>query len=101
MSLPYDATTKALLTTRPADWLALLGRPPQPVKVIPADLATVSASADFVLEVGRGAKRWLLHLEMQTSRDPTLEERIRLYNALLDYRHGLPVKSVVVFLRET
>ena len=101
MPLPYDATTKALLETRPADWLAWLGYPTgRPIRLIDADLATVTAAADKVMRVG-GRSPWLLHLELQVSRDPNLAARLRLYNALLDHRHDLPVASVVVLLRES
>jgi predicted transposase YdaD len=100
VSHPYDATTKALIETRPGDWLPLLGFPAGlPVRLIDADLATVSAAADKVVRVGAGRRAWLLHLEFQAGRDAGLVARARLYNVLLDHRHGLPVLSVLILLR--
>jgi predicted transposase YdaD len=100
VSHPYDATTKALIETRPGDWLPLLGFPAGlPVRLIDADLATVSAAADKVVRVGAGRRAWLLHLEFQAGRDAGLVARTRLYNVLLDHRHGLPVLSVLILLR--
>lgn len=66
MSKPRDATMKALLEIRPADWLPFLGQPPvQPVTVIDADVSTVTAAGDKVIHVGDDPP-WLLHLEFLT-----------------------------------
>jgi uncharacterized protein DUF4351 len=98
MSHPIDASVKHLVSERLADWLPLSGRRAEgPVEVIDADLSTVTAQADKVLRVG-GDPPWLLHLELQSYRDPGLAARVHHYNALLEYRHGAPVWSVVVML---
>ncbi len=98
MSHPIDASVKHLVTEWLADWLPLSGRRADgPVEVIDADLSTVTAQADKVLRVG-GEPPWLLHLELQNYRDPELAARVHHYNALLEYRHGLPVWTVVVML---
>lgn len=99
MSKPYDATVKDLLETAPADWLRFLGRPDTgPVRLIDADLSTVTTQADKLFHVGDSSP-WLLHLEFQTSRDVWLPQRMRKYNALAAERHRLPVSSAVVLLR--
>jgi predicted transposase YdaD len=98
MSHPIDANVKHLVTEWLPDWLPLSGRRADgPVEVIDADLSTVTAQADKVLRVG-GEPPWLLHLELQSYRDPELAGRVHHYNALLEYRHGSPVWSVVVIL---
>lgn len=98
MSKPFDATSKDLLEAGPADWLAFLHRPPaERVEVIDSDLSTVSAAADKVLRV-HDPDPGLLHLELQAARDVRLPQRTLRYNVLLDYRHDLPVESVVVLL---
>jgi hypothetical protein len=48
---PFDAATKHLVDTKPADWLEYVGLPSGPVEVIDADLSTVTAAADEVLRV--------------------------------------------------
>jgi predicted transposase YdaD len=98
MPQPFDASTKYLIETQPADWLEYLGLPRAAVDVIPADLSTVTASADKVLRV-RARKPWLAHVELQASRDRELPERHLEYNVLLKRRHHLPVRSIVVLLR--
>jgi predicted transposase YdaD len=99
MPKPFDATLKDLVETYPRDWLAQLGLPASlPVEVIDADLSTVTAQADKVLRIHE-ATPWLLHLELQSSRDPSLAGRTLKYNVLLLDRHALPVHSIVVLLR--
>jgi hypothetical protein len=101
MPHPYDASTKYLVQTRLADWLPFAGRPTRArVEIIDADLATVTAAADRVLRV-HDEPPWLLHLELQSSRDPDLVANLHLYNALLERRHGPPVRTVVVLLRRS
>jgi predicted transposase YdaD len=67
------------------------------VEVIDADVSTVTAAADKVLRVHDPDPR-LVHLELQAGRDVHLPQRTLRYNVLLDYRHDLPVESVVVLL---
>jgi predicted transposase YdaD len=99
VSKPYDATTKDLLEIAPADWLAFLGHPaPGRVRLIDADLSTVTAEADKILLVEEDPP-WLLHLELQSGRDESLVRRMLRYNVLLAERHGLPVSSAVILLR--
>ena len=97
----FDASTKYLVETRLADWLPLSGRNTTArVEVIDADLSTVTAAADRVLRV-YDEPPWVLHLELQSSRDPDLLCKVHLYNALLERRHGPPIASLIVLLRRT
>ena len=100
MAKPYDSTTKYLIEQFPRDWLTLAGLDPAgPVDAIDANLSTITAEADKVIRVG-GLDPWLAHVEFQSSREPRLSARIHRYNALLDERHDLPTRSIVVLLRE-
>lgn len=100
MSKPYDATTKDLLETDPAGWVTLLGSPTrsEDARLIDADVSTVTSEADRVIEVSVPSP-WLLHVELQASRDESLPWRLLRYNAILQHRHRLPVASAVVLLR--
>src|SRR5438067_608426 len=98
MAKKYDAGLKVLLETHLPDWLTLVPRKPRgPVRVIDADVATVTADADKVVFVD-DPQPWILHVELQSKRDPTLEWRVPLYNALLEYKHRCHVHSLVVLL---
>ncbi len=80
MPHPYDASTKYLVQTRLADWLPLIGRTTTAeLQIVDADLATVTAAADRVLRVCEDPP-WLLHLELQASRDPDLLPNLPVYN---------------------
>jgi predicted transposase YdaD len=99
MSKPFDATTRELMAVDPGSWLAYLGVVPDgPVSVIDADLATVTAEADKVFRVD-GPAPYLVHVEVQSSGDLTLPRRMLRYNALLDLRYDVRVRSVAVLLR--
>ncbi|MBW3597972.1 MAG: hypothetical protein KY475_11935 [Planctomycetes bacterium] len=100
MSHVYDASTKYLLDARLADWLPLCGYSTSAqVEVIDADLATVTAAADRVLRVNEDPA-WLLHVELQSSRDPDFADRLPAYNILLERRHHRRVRTVAVLLRQ-
>lgn len=98
-SKPYDATTKYLLESDPAGWLEYvgLGRPAS-ASIIDADLATVTSEADKVIRANDPSP-WLGHVELQSSRDAGLPDRLLRYNVLLRARHGLSVQSAVILLR--
>ncbi|HEY2910006.1 MAG TPA: hypothetical protein VGI99_07155 [Gemmataceae bacterium] len=100
MSKPYDATSKDIIETDPAGWVAFLGCRVEPgaVRLVDADVSTITAEADKVIRVEQPFP-WILHLELQASRDELLPRRLFRYNALLHARHGLPVASVAVLLR--
>jgi predicted transposase YdaD len=98
VALKFDATLKTLLEESPADWPALAGHPAKVVDVIDADVSTVSAATDKVLRL-RGKPGSIMHFDFQAGPDTTLPRRTHGYNALLEDRHDLMVRSVVVLLR--
>ncbi len=83
MPKPYDASLRALIDQFLPDWLALVPRRPiGPVRIIDANLSTVTAEADKVLLV-EDPQPWILHLELQSSWDDSLPARVAWYNAML------------------
>jgi predicted transposase YdaD len=97
VSKPFDATLKRLLEESPGDWPVLAGLPRAPVEVIDADISTVTGATDKVLRV-RGRPDWIMHVEFQSGPDQSLPRRTHVYNALLEDRHELLVRSVIVLL---
>ena len=99
MAKTYDAILKHLVEAYPAAWLAGVGWPTAgPVRVIDADVSTVTAGADKVICV-EGEPSWLMHLELQAGPDMELIDRAHLYNVVLRRRHGVPVRSALFLLR--
>jgi predicted transposase YdaD len=97
--MQFDATLKDLLEAGPADWLSWLrGMSGRQVRLIDADVSTVTAAADKVLWVD-DSEPWIFHLEVQASREAEPGRRLHLYNTLLGHRHRVPVETSVVLLR--
>src|ERR1700722_19013331 len=83
----------------PAGWLKGVGFPTTAsVRVIDADLSTVTAAADKGLWVEE-TPPWLMHLEVQAGPDMDVLDRTHLYSTVLRRRHRIPVQSALVLLR--
>jgi predicted transposase YdaD len=99
VSKPFDPTLKDLVECGPEDWVALAGLPPAPTRIIDADVATVSGAADKALHVAADPP-YLLHLEFLAGHDTAEQPRLlHKRNLLLEDRHDLPVRTVLVVLR--
>jgi len=95
----FDATTKQLIEAHAADWLAFAGLPMgTTIRVVDADVSSFTACADKVIWVD-GPFPYIAHFELQSGADAYLDLRVLLYNALLRWRHKVPVISVVILLR--
>jgi hypothetical protein len=96
MSKPFDATLKQLIRHHQSDWLGLIGVvPTTKPKWVDAELSTVTASADALIQVGDT----VYHFEFETGPDESLSRRVLLYNSLAHYRTNLTVRSTAVLLR--
>src|SRR5438132_6231719 len=97
MERRFDATLKGLLEDAPADWPRLLGITDARVRVIDADISTISGAADKVLRLG-GPPASILHLEFQSGPDASIPCALNVYNSVLERRHGVSVRSVLILL---
>lgn len=96
----FDISLKDLIGADPAAWAGFVSSDPiLSVRREDVDLSTVSANADSVLRVRVSAGEYLLNLELQSSHDSTLPDRLWLYSTLLTHRVNLSVRSVVILLR--
>ena len=59
----------------------------------------MTAAADKLIRVGTGPDAFLIHIEFQSTHDARFAARALLYNALARFRHGLPVRTVVILYR--
>lgn len=97
---PFDATMKDLIEADAASWAALASSiPPTSVRFEDADVSSVTAAADKVLRVVDATGEWLLDLEPQSSHAGDAPDALHLYSTLLQHRHGLRVRSVLLLLR--
>jgi predicted transposase YdaD len=97
MEKRFDATLKSLLEDDPPDWPRLLGIHDPRVRVIDSDISTISGAADKVLRL-HGPPPTILRLEFQSGPDASLPVSLNVYNSVLERRHGLPVRSVLILL---
>jgi hypothetical protein len=96
----FDVSAKELVWEDPVGWLEGLGIGPiGPVEVIESDITALTAAADKVLRVG-GDSPYLVNIELQSSHQTDLARTLWFRQVALDYRHGLPVLTVLVLLRK-
>ncbi len=100
MPLRYDAVLKDIVASHPGDFAAVFGLPVgEPVTPMNVDLSTISAATDVALGFGEPLQE-IVDLNFQSGPDTRLAERLHMYNAALNVRHGVPALSVVVLLRK-
>jgi hypothetical protein len=95
---PRDVSAKELVWDGPAAWVDRFGiGRPGPVTVIDSDITTLTAAADKVLRVD-GPEPYLVDLEPHSYHDTGLARTLWYRQVALDYRHNLPVLTVLVLL---
>src|SRR5215469_4264811 len=96
---PYDVTMKQLILDDPAAWLERFGiAPPGPAEEIDSGITTLTAAADKVFRVD-AQEPYLLDIEFQSSHDTDLVRTLWYRHVAFDYRHNLPVQTVLILLR--
>jgi predicted transposase YdaD len=95
---PFDVVMKRMVETNPLGMLRFLGLDGQSAEPFDAEMSTISPRADYVLRVA--GPDYLAHIEFESSYKSDNGRRMLLYGALAHYTHVLPVKSVLVLLRE-
>jgi hypothetical protein len=100
MAMTFDATIKDLAREHPLGFLAAFDRPPGlPVRLLNVDLSTVTRAADFVVGLGEPLAE-VVHLEFQSSAAARKHADLLVYNALLHATFLVPVRTVLILLRE-
>ncbi len=94
----FDVSAKELVWDNPAAWLERFAFGPRgPVEIIDSDITTLTAAADKVLKVS-GPDPYLVDLEPHSYHDASLTRTLWFRQVALDYRHDLPVLTVLVLL---
>ncbi len=95
-----DVSAKELILDGPAACADRYGiGPPAPVSVIDSEITTLTASADKVLKV-EGPVPYLLDLEPHSYHDADIVRTLWYRQVALDYRHKLPVLTVLILLHK-
>ena len=98
MSKPWDNVLKQLIRKDPYAFIALFLPEARFIKSFPYNLQDANREADALLEVIFHEQIMLLHIEFQTSNDPTMANRLLMYNILARNQYDLPVLSCVIYL---
>ena len=97
---PFDASLKDMIEENPRAWAELfMPGPILDATVIDADVSTVTAASDKVIRVRLADGDCLMDLEAQSSYDAAKPGMMLLYSVILNHRHHLPVRSIIVLLR--
>jgi predicted transposase YdaD len=95
---PFDVATKELIWDDPAAWLEKLGViARESVELIDSDITTLTAAADKVIKVG-GSGPYIVNIELHSYHDKELVRTLWFRQVALDYRHRLPVLTILVLL---
>lgn len=99
MSLPFDATVKEILAPQPEDFVPAFGLPRTlPAVRLNVDLSTLSAATDVAIGFGDPLQE-IADLNFQSGPDADVARRCHLYSAALNFRFGVPVRTILILLR--
>ena len=99
MSGQWDDSLKIFISENPQDFASwLLGEVQVKVKLL-TEFKTRTIEADALLEVTLNGEDLLLHIEFQSTNDPSIAERLLAYNFEAKREHKLPVHSCVIYLK--
>jgi hypothetical protein len=95
----FDVSAKELVWDDPAACVERfgLGPPGRPVEVIDSDITALTAGADKVIKVG-GPAPYIVNIELHSYHDTGLTRKLWFRQVALDYRHDLPVLTVLLLL---
>ena len=86
-----------MATKAPADLVKLIGSKGEFDRVLPTDLMRIERRPDLVFKLKNPDS--ILHVEIQSVRDETMDTRIRQYHVVLDdLYYPIPVHSVLILL---
>jgi hypothetical protein len=95
-----DVSAKELVWDGPAAWVDRFGiGVPGPVSVIESEITTLTTSADKVLRVD-ATDPYLVDLEPHSYHDTELVRTLWYRQVALDYKHNLPVITILILLRK-
>jgi len=95
---PWDDSLRTLVRVNPQAFVVWLLETAQFLEELPHKLKTWKLEVDALLRVIVNGVEMLLHIEFQSSNDPTMAERLLRYNVLARSDYGLPVLSCVIYL---
>ena len=100
MATPWDDSLKILLSEHPQDFVTLIMPGAQFQGKLLTEFAGRKATADGLFEITVEGKPMLLQIEVQSTNDPDMPERLLGYALRAKQEHQHDVSSCVIYLRE-
>ncbi len=101
MAGPWDSIMKRMVGAYPEHFVNWLISDATFISAENVELKNQHRFADALLQVTKGTKRGLWHIEFQTYHDPEMAERLLVYNVMAFSQYKLPVASTVIYLIDT
>ena len=101
MAKPWDDLMKRLFATSPQQMVQWLIPGAQFIGERSLELKSRTIEADILYNIVVHGKKMVLHVEFQRRGDRTMGKRLWEYNALTVITSGLPVRSMVIYLKKT
>ena len=61
--------------------------------------STIGREADYLkMVIDKNGKKWIFHLEFQTTNDPKMLYRMAEYRAILQRKYQIPIRQIVIYL---
>src|SRR5271154_2621140 len=99
MSHPFDATLKDIFRPQPEEFVPAFHLPDiKPAVGLNIDLSTLSAATDVAIGFGEPLQE-IADLNFQSGPDSDVAKRCHLYSAALNFRFGVPVRTILILLR--
>ena len=98
MAQPFDVTLKEMLSQDAREFVSIFQLPALPGKVLNVDLSTLTAATDIALGFGEPLAE-IVDINFQSGPDSGVPSRCHLYSAALNFRYGVPIRTILILLR--
>lgn len=98
----WDDSIKIYIRENAQDLITWLWKGAQVRRYLQTEFKVRTIDADSMLEIEleNDGKGMLFHIEVQSTRDLTIPQRLLQYSVAANHQHGLPVYSCVIYLRD-
>src|SRR5947208_11192836 len=98
LAQPWDDSLKKLIHADPRAFVHLVDPEAEYLHEMREKLKPLTRDVDgLILTRKRDGKHQLIHIELQSTNDPTMPVRMLVYNVLAHIQYDLPVLSCVIY----
>jgi len=93
----YDETLKSLFGHEVAEILPILIPEAEFISESNIEIDRTIVKADLLFWARYKGQLYLVNMELQSSKDDTIEQRLLMYHSCFHYKHKVPVLSVILY----